>query len=805
MQNPIEWESFVCGLHYKDAIQPSHAVRRWLSYTIDQRGVHFCCAIENGEDTEGYPGQVAVRLDVIYEDVLRLRMSPTSFRNRASDMLVIDDRQKVDFQVVERENHLEIYTNRIRVEVVKEPWQISAFDLQQADSIPFFRQRVDDRAYGPGFEVNPIGYEYSRDSHLSVHEAIAVRPGESIYGLGEKFTSLDKWGQEHRSWAIDSGNVSSYRSYKNIPFFMTTAGYGIFVHSSFPIVYRMGSQSNISYSFHVMDTELDYFLIYGPTFKQLINRYTDLTGKAPVPPKWSFGFWIGRCGYKTRAEVEEVIQGMRSRDFPCDVIHLDPWWMGQGPWTTLTWDTTQFPDPVGMMGDLRKQGVRTCLWIHAYLPKGSPIYQEAAEKDYLVKALDGSPAPVLEDFSGVGLAAVDFTNPEAKAWYQDKLQQLLAMGVAVFKTDFGEQAPIDAMYADGRSGLEMHNLYPLIYNQAVFELTRRYFGRGLTWGRSAYAGSQRYPTNWGGDSYSSVDQLASQVRGLLSFGMSGMPFCSHDIGGFDYSPCAFDAPLQEGFPKDTVAYIRWLQVGVFSSHSRAHGKQPREPWTFGEEAEKIARKYLKLRYRLLPYIYSQAVQSSHSSLPVVRPLVLEYQDDPNVQRIDLEYLFGDVFLVAPTLSDGSTQKVYLPRGNWVDYWTKEVIPGERWLNVHTSLEKLPLWVKEGSILPLGPEMDYVDQKPLDPLTLELYVPTGSGETVIFDEDKPEIHVQYASTGKQLEVGVDAAPGDVEVVIYGVQAASVVVNGYAAALTTVAGGQKVILDGRKPSTLIFELA
>jgi len=378
------------------------------------------------------------------------------------------------------------------------------------------------------------------------------------------------------------------------------------------------------------------------------------------------------------------------------------------------------------------------------------------------------------------------------------------MGVAVFKTDFGEQAPIDAIYHDGRSGLEMHNLYPLIYNQAVFELTKRFFGRGLTWGRSAYAGSQRYPVQWGGDSYSSLDQLSSQLRGLLSYGMSGVPFCSHDIGGFDYSPRAFDAVTQEDFPKDTVTYLRWLQVGVFSSHTRAHGKQPREPWTYGKEAEKIAKKYLTLRYRLLPYIYSQAVNSTQSALPIVRPLVLEFQQDPNVQRLDLEYMFGDAFLVAPTVSEATRQLVYLPAGIWIDFWNKEVVLGNRWIEIATSLEKLPLWVRGGSIVPMGPEMDFVNQKPLDPLTIELYTPKISGERTIFDEDLPSIPVKYHRLRQTLEVEVGVAPGSVEIFLYGVQAGSAFVNGQPVVLTACVGGQKITLAGNQQNAIVYSL-
>lgn len=804
MKNEIPWDSFVAALNYKSVFKPSHSLRRWISFRQTSNGLEFLCQLENGDEVEGYPQSVFLTVDVIFADVLRVRIAPDQFRQRSSDMLIKQDWDAPDFQIEAQEDRLVLTTQLLKVEFIREPWQICAYGRDHQGNEPFFSQRVDDRAYGPGFEVTPPGFERDAEQRLTVHEAVAVKPGESIYGLGEKFTPLDKWGQEHRFWAVDSGNVSSYRSYKNIPFLMSSAGYGVFVHSSYPMVFRMGSQSSISYSFHIMDSELDYFLIYGPSYKGILKRYSDLTGRAPVPPKWSFGFWISRAGYKQRTEVEDVVREMRAHSFPCDVISLDPWWMGKEPWTTLEWDLDNFPDPAKMMKSLRQQGVRTCLWIHPYLPVGSPIYQEAYDQGYLVRSLEGSPAPVLEAFSGSALAAVDFTNPGAHSWFQSKLNKLLEMGAAVFKTDFGEQAPIDALYFDGRRGLEMHNLYPLLYNRCVFELTEQTFGRGLTWGRSGYAGSQRYPVQWGGDSYSSLDQLACQVRGLLSYGMSGVPFCSHDIGGFDYSPRGFDLPVQEDFPKDAVAYLRWLQVGVFSSHTRAHGKQPREPWTYGKEVERIARSYLKLRYRLLPYIYSQAVVSSLTALPMVRPLALEFQQDPTVQRLDLEYMFGDTFLVAPVLTPQTCLQVYLPEGRWVDFWSKEVVVGGRWVDVDAPLGKLPLWVREGSILPLGPEMDYVNQKTLDPLTLELYLPVSEKTCVIYDEDLPSIPVSYTCTAQTLEMVYGAAAGNVEVIVYGLPLVSAQCNGRELLLEVCQGGQKVVFDGRQPGRVTFNI-
>jgi alpha-D-xyloside xylohydrolase len=373
---------------------------------------------------------------------------------------------------------------------------------------------------------------------------------------------------------------------------------------------------------------------------------------------------------------------------------------------------------------------------------------------------------------------------------------------------------VNALYSDGRCGLEMHNLYPLLYNRAAFELTQRKNGRGLVWGRSAYAGSQRYPVQWGGDSYSTLDQLASQLRGLLSYGLSGVPFCSHDVGGFDYSPHFFDnahhvdfnesydPSLQTDYPKDSVVYVRWLQVGVFSSHLRAHGKQAREPWTYGAEVEAIAHRYLELRYRLLPYLYTEAVKSTQSGWPLVRPMVLDFQDDPTTQRLDTQYMFGESFLVAPVLCPDNAARVYLPKGKWVDFWSKDILNGGKWLNLTPALDVLPLWVRGGEILPLGPAQKYVDQKPLDPLTLELYAPQGSRSIVIRDEERASIPVSYQRRGKNLTVKVGAAPGMVEVILYGVQAVSAHCDN--ASLPISLDGRQIQLDGRGGCEILFTL-
>lgn len=776
MQTPVNWPAIVKPLDVFDITIPQTFIRRWRGFEQTESGLLLHCETIGGHALD-------VRLDIVLPDVIRVRMNPHSLREQTSDILVQDRWPAPPFEVAESEGLLTLRTARLRIEIQQFPWQIRVFDRDD-DALPFFSQRIDDRTYGPAYEVPPIGYTASPDGDISVYESVSVAPGEAFYGFGEKFTTLDKWGQEITSWSVDCGNVTSHRSYKNVPFFMSTAGYGVFVHTSYPVIYRMGTESSITYSFHVADSQLDYFLMRGPQFAHILRRYSELTGFAPVPPKWSFGFWTSRAGYKTQDEVENVVREMRARDFPCDVLSIDPWWMGEAPWSTLEWDREQFPDPESMIRTIREQGVKTCLWITPYAPENTPLYDEGKAQGYFVTDADGQIAPVLEAFAGGELAAVDFTNDDAVQWFLGKLETLLDQGVATFKTDFGEQAPTDAVYHDGRGGIEMHNLYPLLYNRAVFGLTARKFGRGLVWGRAAYAGSQRYPVQWGGDSYASFDQMAGQVRALLSYGISGVPFCSHDVGGFDYSPHAFDQgqPLDvgehvstvstsilESFPKDPEIYVRWLQFGAFSSHMRAHGKGPHEPWTYGEDAETISRRYMKLRYRLLPYLYTMAVKASETGLPVVRPMVLDFQHDPTTYRLDTQYMFGDSFLVVPVLNHAGRYRAYLPAGTWIDYWAKSTIQGPCWIDGLVPLDTLPLWVRGGAIIPMGPEIAYVDQKPLDPLTVEIYAPQDSGKFTVHEEDRDPVQVRYTRKGDQLTVTVEGAPGAVFVQVYGLAA------------------------------------
>ena len=619
----------------------------------------------------------------------------------------------------------------VEVRIEQDPWQLEIRDerghvLQRTHDVGPLKQH---------FPLYPLGLQREqRTNRVRVFASFDLWPDEGLFGLGEKFGPLNKRGQRVVSWDSDTTNCSTDRAYKNVPFLMSTRGYGLFLHDSHRIEYELGSWSFTATSFAVENDGLEWFFIYGPELRQVLRRYTALTGRAPVPPLWSFGLWMSRFGYKNRAELEEIATKLRRHRIPTDVLHLDPFWLHKDRYCDLEWDETAFPNPEEMLQGLAQQGFKVCLWEQPFVPVSSSMYREGAEKGYFVRDREGN-ILLIHDFEEKETAVVDFTNPEAVRWYQDKHRRLLKQGVAVFKTDMGEAVPREAVFADGRHGDEMHNLYPLLYNRTVWEtVAEKWNGCGIVWGRSGYAGSQRYPVNWGGDSFSTFSEMAAVLRGGLSYGLSGVPFWSQDIGGF-----------QGGKPSPEL-YVRWAQWGLLNSHSRCHGVQPREPWEYGEEAERVFRTFAELRYSLLPYIWSAAHEASETGLPVMRPLVLEFQKDPTTWHIDTQYLFGPWLLVVPVLEAGGSVRFYLPPGFWLDFWTGEVLEGPSWHERVVPLDKIPLFLREGALVSRAPVGQFVGEKPWSPLELEMFV-TSSSEWTLRD-----------STGRPQRVRVQVAEG-----------------------------------------------
>ena len=713
-------------------------------------------------------GEATLRLDFETDEIVRFRYGPgAEVPENATPMVVGRFDGPSRLEVREDEQTLSFETAALRVVVEREPLRIAVHDrtgrvVWATKPVDIEPLRRSGRQWDPPQErwlflhryaypmgVAPGGLDGRRQAFASFD----LRHDERVYGFGEGYGPLDKRGTRQKLWLQEAFSNAAPASYKQAPFYLSSRGYGLFVNTSNALDFRVGELDHTALSVKIEDAEfLDMYFIYGPTPKEILPRYTGITGRPAVPPKWTFGLWMSRITYSRQEEVEVVARKLRGHSVPCDVLHLDTGWFEKESVCDLKFSEERFPDPAGMMRKLREQGFRVSLWQWPNMVLDSDMFDEGREGGYLAKRANGKPYLATGYDNDAGF--IDYSNPEAVEWVKEKFRDLFGMGVAAIKTDFGEGAPPDAFY-HGVPGEAVHNLYPLLYNRAVSEVTEEFAGegRGAVWSRSAWAGSQRYPIHWSGDGVARFEDLACVLRSALSFGLTGFPFYSHDIGGF------------VGVPSPEL-YVRWAQLGFFSSHARLHGAPPREPWQFGEEAERIFRFYDELRYRLMPYVWSEAVECGRTSLPMLRPLFLDFGDDPNTRHIEDQYLFGRNLLVAPVLDEENRRTLYLPRGHWVDYWTKEVLEGGRWLEVDAPLDTLPLYVRAGAIVPHGPVVQYVDERPCDPLTIELYAPGGTGSYTIHDEDRPSITVSYRREEDHLTIETGVAPGEIELFVYG---------------------------------------
>jgi len=602
--------------------------------------------------------------------------------------------EPVDLDVSESDGRLRIESNALRVTVGLEEW---SFVVERHDGeVLLEEQRADVDVHGE-VRTEPLGFEKRVRNNgprriERTGTALSLGPEEHLYGFGEKFSTFSKRGQEITSWTVEPLGTMTEKSYKNVPFHLSSRGYGLLIDTTQRVEYELGSTSSASVTIEVADDTFSFVFFDGPSFKSILAEYTAFSGRATRPPKWSFGVWMSRLGYESREHLESIVTRLREEEIPADVIHLDPFWMREFHSCDLEWDTDQFPDPEGMIEWLDDRGFHLSLWEHPYVPVGTDAFETGVENDYFVADSTGKPyvmdALCQGDYRG---AIVDFTDPDAVSWWQEKHRRLLEMGVDVFKTDYGEGIPADGVFENGTTGRTLHNYYPFLYNEAVYDAVAEERGtdEAIVWGRSAWIGSQRFPMYWGGDAQTTFHGMASALRGGLSLSMTGFPFWSHDIGGFRGTP-------------DEEVYIRWSQFGLLSSHARCHGTTPREPWAFGEGAVRNFKKYARLRYRLLPYLYSLAERATHTGVPIVRPLVLEYQNDPRTYDIGLQYMLGDALLVAPVFDASDEVSVYLPEGDdWVYFWTDEYYEGEQTLHLETERDELPLFLRADSIIPMG--------------------------------------------------------------------------------------------------------
>ena len=720
---------------------------------------------------DGRGGRVAIELRPVARRVFRVHIGPGA--TRPSRLLIPNAPSATERSLKEAAGGWTLETPEAALHIGREPYRLA---MTVAGKERFGEERYDQDIRG--------AYHHFPSGHARGLRWLtaALTADEALFGLGEHFGALDRRGQAFASWTVDAFGVRSDRAYKNVPLLLSSRGYAVFFDMTEPIYYDLGQASVAAWQATARAGYLRFYLIVGDGIAPLIHEYHRLTGAPAVPPDWSFGFWISRWGYKNRDEVMAVARRMRQERVPCDVIHIDPYWMRyhEGHHGDLEWDESAFPDPKGMIEELRSLGFKVSLWESPYVPLDSQMAADGQRLGFLLNSKtssatgqgENSPSPMrggpagpreprssaMRAFEASGRgsdqglalvhgfakpsAAVDFTNPAAVDWFKAKTRKLLEMGVAVMKTDFAEDLPGDAVAHDGTPPEALHNLYPLLYQRAVFETTQDVHGYGVIWGRSGYAGSQRMPVHWGGDPACTFNDMAASLRGALSWILSGAAFASFDIGGFFGLPTLTDPPSPE-------LYIRWAQMGLLFSHARAHGHTaPREPWAYGEPALRIFRRYAQLRYRLLPYLYSAARRAAEG-IPLVRPLVYDHPTDPTTHHIDDQYFLGPDLLVAPMFEASGSRRVYLPEGGWYDYWTDRRFDGARWIEYEADLETIPLIVRAGAVITLGPELQFASQQPWDPLSFEIYSGSEGTSDIEISDDRRALRFRLTVSADQV--------------------------------------------------------
>lgn len=625
---------------------------------------------------------------------------------------------------------------------------LDALASSTAEPLPAAQIRwpIRDRyAYPLGVTVDPD------DRHAFV--SFNLRHDERIVGFGQAFGRLDRSGTSQVLWIQEALGNSSPASYIRAPFYTSSQGHGVFVHTSDVVTAHVGSIDHTALSIIVDDSDvLDWFVIGGQP-REVLAGYAAISGAAALPPRWSFGLWMSRLTYRSRDEVERVADELRRRRIPSDVIHIDTGWFEREQVCDFEFSQTRFPEPEIMTAQLLERGFHVSVWQWPYYTLENPLLDEARQRHLLAERTSRH-TYLLEGGWNEDAGLLDVSNPDAISWFQGKLRRVLDAGVSAIKVDFGEGAPNDALYARIGS-TAMHNLYPVLYQKAVWDATQAARGQGesVIWARSGWSGSQRYPVHWSGDSLSRFEDLACVLRSMLSMSMSGFAFYSHDVGGF------------WGHPSPEL-YVRWMQLGAFSTHVRCHGQPPREPWSFGDDAERHVRSILELRYRLLPYLWTSAADGLASSVPMVRPLLVDWPDDPIAWRVDDQYMFGPGLLVAPILDAGATsRRVYLPAGRWWDYWSGRTVDGGRFVTADAPIERIPLYVKDGAMLPMGPIVQSVDERPTDPLELHFWGQPRDGSQSIRLAQGIEARAAWESNGGNQRVTVAGAPGRVEVIVH----------------------------------------
>ncbi|MBR5085304.1 MAG: alpha-xylosidase [Prevotella sp.] len=647
-----------------------------------------------------------IKLDFIDERTVRVRMITTPIvpKDETQNDPMFSDEFKKHWLSIAGNNGWNAFEDNTSItykndngsiEIQKYPWRLIVRD-EKGKILTQTRAIVDNDS--TQVKLLPFCFiKRGADNSRSINPVFLLSPGERIYGCGESFTQLNKVGQKVHLYVTDPQGPETDGMYKPIPFYFSNRGYGIFMHTSAPVTCDFGASYIGAQRLFMGDETMDFFIFLGQP-KEILNAYTNVTGKSPMLPLWTFGTWMSRITYFSQEEGLGIAKELRSHKIPADVIHFDTGWFGVDWQCDYQFAKDRFPNPVDMLKSMKKDGFHVCLWQLPYFTPKNRYFHEIVENDMHVRnAMGGMP---YED------AVLDLSNPQTVKWYQEKIGGLIQQGVSAIKCDFGEAAPFNGLYASGKTGFYEHNLYPLRYNMALWNAVKDYSGEGVIWARSAWAGSQRYPLHWGGDAATNDIGMLGDLRGGLSFGLSGFSFWSHDMGGFVTAS-----------PEDI--YRRWLPFGFLSSHTRAHGAPPTEPWLISESFTDAFRACAEMKYQLMPYVYAQAKDCSDRGLPMVRALFVEFPDDPGAWLVEDEYLFGSQILVAPLLESGDSRVCYLPRGKWIDYQSGQVYEGG-YQTIQAGKIPCVILVRDGSLIPHVPVAQSTDKIDWNKIELKTY-------------------------------------------------------------------------------------
>ena len=655
---------------------------------------------------------------------------------------------KCDFKVDKINDGIKLKTDKLVVNIYDD-FVIDIYDSNEkllcsdyrGDSDPFKRR------FGDYVLAEAEGHSTNKDSNYKVYVAKNMEEDMHFYGFGEKTGHLDKKGYHYVNWNTDNPaphGETFDRLYQSVPFFIglnKDDAFGIFFDNHFETHFDMGRDNSKYYYFSAVDGNLDYYFIYGPSIKNVVKGYTTLTGTMPLPQKWTLGYQQCRWSYDNEERVMEIAENFRNRNIPCDTIYLDIDYMDG--YRVFTWNNERFKNPEAMIKRLKDMGFKVVTIIDpgVKVDKDYKIYKEGLDNKYF--ATDNNDITYVNEVWPGESVYPDFTNSNVRKWWAGNQKIMMDAGVSGIWNDMNEPAsfrgplPDDVMFNNDGIPVEhkeIHNVYGHFMAKATYEgIKNETNKRPFIVTRAAYSGTQKYSTVWTGDNQSTWEHLRMSIPMLMNIGLSGMTFCGTDVGGFGHD-CSAEL------------LSRWAQVGAFTPLFRNHaamGTRDQEPWAFDKQTEDINRKYIKLRYKLIPYMYDSMWKSSMSGEPFFRPLLFNYQNDKNTYEINDEFLCGDNILIAPVLEQGlKCRLVYLPKGNsWIDYWTKEVFEGGQYIIKNTPLDICPIFIKEGTVIPVSEEQNYIGEKENKKLSLEVYL--GNNKT-------KEQYIHYTDDGESLK-------------------------------------------------------